>query len=281
MTEFQQIGLSWRRLLPAFLLRESIERIDDARDELDEILYAIIRERRAQGSEGDDLLGRLLEATDEEGAQMTDQQLRDEVATLFLAGHETTALALSYALLFLARHPPARARLREEVDEVLGGRPATMADVPALRFTDAVIRESMRLYPPVYAIGREALEDCVIAGWVVPRGAQVLMPQWTVHRDPRWFSDPEAFLPERWLDGLADRLPRFAYFPFGGGARVCVGNHFATLEAILVLATLMQHLDVRADPGFRLTLSPSVTLRPRRGVQLDLRRRPPSPFQNH
>ena len=272
MTEFQQSALSWRRLLPEFLLRESLDRIAEGKRELDEIIYGIIRERRARTEGGDDLLGRLLAATDDEGAQMTDVQLRDEVATVFLAGHETTALALSYAMLLVARHPPVQATLRAEIGRVLGTRAATMADVAQLRFTDAVVREAMRLYPPVYAIGREALEDRTIAGWVVPRGAQVLMTQWAVHRDPRWFAEPETFLPERWLDGLAERLPRFAYFPFGGGARVCVGNHFATLEAVLVLATLVQHLELRVEPDFRVELSPSVTLRPRRGVRLDVRR---------
>jgi cytochrome P450 len=273
MTEFQQVALSWRRLLPGFMNRDSMARLDEGRQALDEIIYGIIRERRDRDHDGDELLGRLLAATDDEGAQMTDVQLRDEVATLFLAGHETTALALSYALLLVARHPHVQLRLREEVDRVLGSRNGTMADVAQLRFTDAVVRESMRLYPPVYAIGREALEDCEIGGFVVPRGAQVLIPQFAVHRDPRWFAEPETFLPERWLDGLAERLPRFAYFPFGGGARVCVGNHFAMLEAVLVLATLVQHLELRAEPDFRVELSPSVTLRPRGGVRLNVERR--------
>jgi cytochrome P450 len=151
---------------------------------------------------------------------------------------------------------------------VLAGRTARLEDFAKLVYTDAVVRESMRLYPPAYAIGREALVDREIAGWVIPRGAQVLVPQWVVHRDPRWFAEPDAFRPERWQGGLADRLPRFAYFPFGGGARVCVGNHFAMLEAVLALATIAQHVRVRPDGDRRVHLSPSVTLRPRDGVRL-------------
>ncbi|MCH9682032.1 MAG: cytochrome P450, partial [Deltaproteobacteria bacterium] len=190
----------------------------------------------------------------------------------FLAGHETTALALSYALHLLAEHPHAARRLAEEVDRVVGARPATVDDVPNLPFTDAVLRESMRLYPPAYLVGREVVEPVEIAGFPIAAGAQVLTPQWVVHRDPRWFRAPEVFLPERWLDGLASRLHRFAYFPFGGGPRVCVGNHFAMLEGVLVLATLAQSLRV-GSVGHSLALMNSVTLRPTTGVWLDVQRR--------
>jgi len=275
MHGFQSSYLTWRRMLPAWANQSSLAVLDGARTRLDAILFDIIHARRTEARDRDDLLGRLLAAQDEDGSRMTDAQLRDEVATLFLAGHETTALALSYALDLLARHPDAAASLHAEVVRVLGSRPARLADVPALPFTDAVVRESMRLFPPAYAIGREALEDREVAGWVVPRGAQVLLPQWVVHRDPRWFDDPDAFRPQRWLGDLEKRLPRFAYFPFGGGARVCVGNHFAMLEAVLVLATIAQHVRVRADGAPPLTFSPSVTLRPRAGVPLVVERARP------
>jgi cytochrome P450 len=272
MAGFQASYLSWRRMLPGWMNKERFAALDRARARLDAILFEIIRARRAEHRDRDDVLGRLLAAQDEDGSRMTDPQLRDEVATLFLAGHETTALALSYALDLLARHPEQAATLASEAARVLGGRAARLADVPALVYADAVVRESMRLFPPAYAIGREALEDREIAGWVVPRGAQVLVPQWVVHRDARWFVAPDDFRPERWLDGLADRLPRFAYFPFGGGARVCVGNHFAMLEAVLALATLAQHVRVRPDGDRRVALSPSVTLRPKDGVRLVVER---------
>ena len=259
-------------MLPGWVNRESFAALDRARARLDTILYGIIRTRRAEGRDRDDVLGRLLAAQDDDGSRMTDLQLRDEVATLFLAGHETTALALSFALDLLARNPAVAATLRAEVEHVLGTRTARLDDVQALVYTDAVMRESMRLYPPAYAIGREALVEREIAGWVIPRGAQVLVPQWVVHRDARWFDDPLVFRPERWLGNLAERLPRFAYFPFGGGMRVCVGNHFAMLEAVLALATIAQHVRVRPDGEHRVQLSPSVTLRPKDGVRLIVER---------
>lgn len=276
MGEFLRSELSWRRLLPSFFKEASAGRLEKGREELDGMLLRMIDERRRAGIDGDDLLGRLLAATDDEGHRMSDAQLRNEVATLFLAGHETTALTLSFGLYLLAAHPGVQRRLAEEIQTVVGDRPVTLADVPKLPFCDAVVRESMRLYPPAYVIGREALEDVQIGGWTIPRGAQVLLPQWTVHRDVRWYDNPLAFEPERWLDGLADRLPRFAYFPFGGGARVCVGKHFAMLEAALCIATLMQHVEVSADPSFELELMPSVTLRPAGGVRVDVSRRAPS-----
>jgi cytochrome P450 len=274
MEGFHRAHLSWRRLLPRVANQETFDALDSAGAQLDELFFGIIAKRRQrEGGYGDDLLGRLLAARDDDGIGMTDDQVRDEVATIFLAGHETTALSLSFTLLLLAQHPEVQAKAVAEVDAVLGSRPATMADVASLPFIDAVIKESMRVYPPVYMFGRQALEDVEIGGWVVPRGAQVLTPVWAIHRDARWYDDPETFAPQRWLDGLAERLPKYAYLPFGGGARVCVGNHFATLEAVLGLATLLQHLRVRPDPTFELDLLTSVTMRPRTGVRVVLQRR--------
>jgi len=274
MEGFHRAHLSWRRLLPRVANQATHDELARARAQLDELFYGIIRQRRQRpGGYGDDLLGRLLAARDDDGTGMTDDQVRDEVATIFLAGHETTALSLSFTLLLLARHPEVQARAREEVDSVLGDRAATMADVASLPFIDAVLKESMRVYPPVYMFGREALEDVEIAGWVVPRGTQVLTPVWAIHRDARWYDEPEVFRPQRWLDGLADRLPKHAYLPFGGGARVCVGNHFAMLEGVLGLATLLQHLEVSPVEDFELDLLTSVTLRPKHGVSVRLKRR--------
>lgn len=276
LEEFHHVYLTWRRLLPMALKRDPMERQDKAGKKLDALFYSIIRARREdENGYGDDLLGRLLSARDDSGTGMTDLQVRDEVATLFLAGHETTALALSFALLLLARNPKVQTRLREEIDGVLGKRRACMDDVAELPYTDAVIKEAMRILPPVYMFGREALEDLEIGGWWVRRGTQVLMPVWTIHRDERWYEDPLVFRPERWLDGLADRLPKHAYMPFGGGPRVCVGNHFAILSAIMGLVTLMQTHEVSEVNGFELDLMTSVTLRPRGGVRVRLDRREP------
>jgi cytochrome P450 len=240
---------------------------------LDQIIYEIIAARRAQPGDGEDLLGRLLTTGDETGAVMTDQQLRDELLTLFLAGHETTALTLSFAFYLLSVNPAAAARLTAELDEVLGSRSPTAADVPRLRYAGWVIHESMRLYPPAWSIGREAVADCEIGGYPVPKGTQLALVQWLVHRDARWFEDPDAFRPERWDKDLVRRLPRCAYFPFGDGPRVCIGNHFALLEATLLLATVLQRFQLEMAPGATLRLVPSMTLRPAGGLRMVVRER--------
>jgi cytochrome P450 len=244
--------------------------------ELDAILRDTIARRRAGGAHGDDLLARLLSAHDEEGG-MTDQELRDELMTLLLAGHETTALAVSFCLYLLGQHPEAEARLAAELEEVLQGRPATSADVGRLRYTEWVLRESLRLYPPAPSIGREALSDCEVGGYFVPKGAQLALVQWVVHRDGRWFDEPETFKPERWDNDLARRLPRCAYFPFGDGPRVCIGNHFAMMEGVLILATICQRYRMTPAPGFTLQLLPSITLRPKGGVRMVPAERTASP----
>jgi cytochrome P450 len=241
--------------------------------DLNAVIYDLIARRRADGPGGEDLLSRLLTLRDEAGQGMTDRQLRDEVVTLFLAGHETTALALSYCFHLLATHPEAEARLSAELAEVLRGRPPTSADVPRLRYAEWVVKESMRLYPPAPSIGREAIHDCEIGGYHVPKGTQIGLMQWIVHRDPRWFDDPTAFKPERWDNDLVKRLPRGAYFPFGDGPRVCIGNHFAMMETVLILATLLQRYRLELAPGYRLELFPSITLRPKHGVQVVVRER--------
>jgi cytochrome P450 len=239
--------------------------------DLDALVYRIIGERRAAGVERQDLLGMLLAARDEAGQGMTDRQLRDEVMTLLLAGHDTTALALTWAFVLLAQTPSARNALEAEVDAVLSGRVPSASDVSNLRYTDCVVTETLRLYPTAWAIGREALRDTVIAGHHVRRGTTVLIVPWVMHRDPRFFDAPDAFQPERWANGLAERLPRFAYLPFGGGQRVCIGSGFAQLEATLLLATLTQHfrLDL-ADPMAPIDPWPVVTLRTKADVPMRL-----------
>jgi cytochrome P450 len=240
---------------------------------LDAIIYRLIAERRSGGADRGDLLSLLLHARDvEDGAGMSDRQVRDEAMTLFLAGHETTALALSWTWYLLARHPECEARLAEEWRQVLGGRNPTFDDLPRLRYTERVILESLRLYPPAPSIGREALAACSLGSFHVPAGTTVLMSPWVVHRDPRWFDRPEEFLPDRWADGTAQR-PKYAYFPFGGGPRLCIGNSFALMEAVLVLATLGQRYRFTLVPDHPVTTWPTITLRPRDGIRAVLQAR--------
>jgi cytochrome P450 len=235
------------------------------------MIYGIIRHHRDSGRDSGDLLSRLLAARDDEcGGSMTDQQLRDEVVTLMLAGHETTALVMFYAFYRLAQAPEAEDRLAHELDSELGDRPATVRDVPNLKYTEWVIREAMRLYPPAWGIGREALADCEIGGYFVPKGTQIFLVQWLVHRDGRWFDQPESFKPERWDNDLIKRLPRGAYFPFGDGPRICIGNHFAMMEAVLLLATIARRYRLLIEPGQTLELLPSITLRPQQPICMRL-----------
>ena len=221
-----------------------------AQQALDEVIYGIIAARRAGGEDRGDLLSMLLHAQDTEGTGggMTDRQLRDEVITLFLAGHETTANALSWTWVLLARHPDVEQRLHAELDGVLQGRAPSADDVARLPYTRAVVAESMRLYPPAWTLGRRALEDYHWAGHDIPKGALVLMSQWIVHRDARFWPEPDRFMPERWQEESKDR-PRFAYFPFGGGNRLCVGEGFAWTEAMIVLATIAGRWRLPLDPG--------------------------------
>ena len=242
---------------------------------LDATIGRIIAERRASGVDTGDLLSMLLHATDTEGdgTGMTDQQLRDEAITLFIAGHETTANALSWTWLLLARTQAAEHALHDEVDRVLGDRLPTMDDLPQLPMTRAIIAESMRLYPPAYIIGRRAMEPYSVGGFEFPARTLFLCPQFIVHRDPRWWPEPDRFRPERWLDaGATAARPKMAYFPFGAGTRICVGEQFAWMEAILVLATLARRWRVRVD-GPDPALEPIITLRPKDGLAARLERR--------
>ena len=240
---------------------------------LDAIVGRIIAERRAGGEDRGDLLSMLVAAQDaDDGTRMTPRQLRDEVMTLFLAGHETTAVTLSWAWYLLAQHPEATARLEAELQEVLGGRAPGIADLPRLAYTAGVVSESLRLFPPAYALGRQALVASELGGLPVARGEIVLAPAWVIHRDRRWFDKPNEFLPERWDGDLAKRLPRFAYFPFGGGPRQCIGSAFALMEATLILAAVAQRVRLTLVPGQRITPTPYVTLRPEPGIRMRVRR---------
>jgi cytochrome P450 len=253
--------------VPRWLPTPLHRRIDRAVATLDAILFRFIAQRRAGGGPQDDLLSLLLHARDEgDGKGMTDRQVRDEAMTLFLAGHETTALALSWAWYLLATHPDAEARLAQEWRTVLGGRPPTAEDLPRLRYTEMVVLEALRLYPPAAVFGRQALRECELGGYRVPRGMTVIMSPWVLHRDPRWWDDPEAFRPERWEAGHPARTPKYAYVPFGGGPRLCIGSGFALMEAVLVLATLGQRYRFTVAPGHPVELFATFTLRMRHGL---------------
>ena len=241
---------------------------------LDRLVYRFIAERRADPGDRGDLLSMLLQARDDDGQGMSDVQLRDEVITLFLAGHETTAIALSWTWYLLARHPEAEARLAAELEAVLAGRAPALEDLPRLVYAEQVVKEAMRLYPPAYAFGREALADCEIGGYRVPAGATVFISQWAVHRDPRFFgADAEAFRPERWTAEFEAALPRYAYLPFGGGPRVCIGNRFAMMEAVLLLATVARRFRLPLASDREVAPFPSITLRPVGGVPVRLQAR--------
>ena len=262
------------RLVPRWVPTPANRRSARAIRDLDRVVFRIIAARRSGGKDRGDLLSILLHAQDaDDGSRMTDRQVRDEVMTLFMAGHETTAVALSWSWYLLGQHPEVDARLAEELRTVLGGRLPTVADLPRLTYTERVVTESMRLYPPAYAMGRQAVRATEVGGLPVARGVIAVLPTWVVHRDPRWFHEPDAFRPERWEDERTRRLPRYAYFPFGGGPRQCIGNAFAMMEAVLLLATVAQRFRLSLVPGQRVTPTPYVTLRPEPGVRMLVARR--------
>ena len=246
-------------------------RVKRAVRELDEIVNRIIHERRAGGDNGD-LLSMLIAARDEDGTSMTDRQLRDEIMTFLLAGHETTAVSLSWTWYLLSQHPEAARKLRQELRDVLGGRTPQLEDLARLPYTDKVVKESMRLYPPAWSLARSVAKETDIGGYRVPVGANVVMSPWIMHRDPRFFDHPEQFDPDRWADPSTQQLPRFAYFPFGGGPRLCIGASFAMMEANLLLAAIGQRFELRLVPGHPVTPQPGITLRPRHGMRMSVGR---------
>jgi cytochrome P450 len=259
---------AWR-FVPKVVPGRHRREVAQARQALDALIYRLID--RARTSEGSDaLLHRLIAACDDQGMGMTDEELRDELLTLFLAGHETTSLLLSFTLWMLAEHPEVQERLHDELDRVLG------SDVPGpdilrqLPFMDAVLDETLRLYPPVWAIARELVEPLDLGPATLEVGAKVVISMWMLHRDPRFWIGPERFRPDRWRNGETDDLHRMAFLPFSDGARVCVGNHFAKMEAGIVLARVLQQRGVAPVPGYAPDFVASVTLRPRNGVHVRL-----------
>jgi cytochrome P450 len=246
-------------------------RFRNAAATLRKIVLDIIAERRREGRDHGDLLSMLLAVRDgETGEGMKDEQLRDEVLTLILAGHETTATALSWTWYLLSQNPEAESKLHTELDRVLGGCPASVSDLPNLNYTGMVIDEAMRLYPPVWAVGREAIADDEILGYRVLKGSNVLLSQWLAHHHPAFWENPSRFEPERFSAERAAGRPRYAFFPFGGGPRMCIGNLFALTEAQIVLATVAQKYRLRVPPDHAIELHPLVTLRPRYGVKVAL-----------
>jgi cytochrome P450 len=267
-----------RMLLPFWsLLRhvptERNRRLARAQQKLDAIILGLIAQRRAENRDRGDLLSMLLAAedADQPDKRLTDREIRDQALTLFLAGHETTANALAWTWHLLALHEAERQRMKKELDEVLGdGRLPGLEDMPRLRYTTAVVSESMRLLPPVWVVGRRAVEDVTIGDIAVPRRTIVIMSQYVVHRDARFWPDPERFLPERWLTEAPER-PKFAYFPFGGGGRVCIGESFAWAEGVLMLAVMARRWRLEPVAGHPVEFNPTVTLRPKHGLRMVVR----------
>lgn len=247
------------------------ERYQAATKMLDQTINAIIHERMQSSVERHDLLGMFLAARDDDNQPMSIQQLTDECKTMFLAGHETTALTLTWMMWLLIQHPYELATLRREISDVLGTRTATMADMANLPYTERVIRESMRLYPPAYTISRHSIEPVEIGGYQIPADKDVHMSQYAMHRDARWYPNPHAFVPDRWTAEFRAQLPKYAYFPFGGGPRLCIGQQFALLEATIILTRMLQHGEWALAGWQRITPQPSITLRPKQAVMMTLR----------
>lgn len=268
---FMPMGSLYARFVPTRKNR----RLMRGRKRLDDIIYGIINERKQSGETGTDLLGMLLASREEGGGEgMSARQARDEAMTLFLAGHETTAIGLSWTWRLLSENPEVREKLEAELESVLGGRTPTYEDYPKLAYTRKVFQESMRIYPPAYAAGRRVMQEYEIGGYTLPpKRTMLFVSPYLHHHDPRLFPDPERFDPDRWTPAFESGLHKFAYFPFGGGPRVCIGANFAWMEAVLVIATLAQRWRLHMVPGQDITLSPRITLRPNPGIQMRLERR--------
>ncbi len=242
---------------------------EHALSRLDAAVYRIIQERRATGQDHGDLLSMLLLARDEEdGHTMTDVQVRDEAMTIFLAGHETSANAMAWSWYLLAQHPEVEAQWHAELEEVLAGRAPRMEDVPRLPLTGRIFSEALRLYPPLWAVGRRALQDCEIGGYAIAAGSVILLSSYVTQRDARWFPEPTQFKPERWTAEARAERPKFSYFPFSAGSRACLGEAFASMEGVLCLAALAQKWRLEIIPQHRIALQPQLTLRARHGIKM-------------
>ncbi len=245
---------------------------DQARSRMDQVIYRIIRERRGAAADGRDLLSLLLQARDEEGdgSGMTDLQVRDELMNIFLAGHESTANALTWTWYLLSQNPDAETRLHREVDEILGGRRPRMEDAGQLSYTGMVFSEALRLYPPLWSIARQAIGEVEIGGYTIPAGSVIILSQYVTQRDQRFFPDPDRFDPLRWTPEEQAARPKYCYFPFSAGSRQCIGEPFAWMEGVLCLATLAQRWRMKLAPGHRVALQPALTLRAKNGMLMDL-----------
>jgi len=244
-------------------------RVRAAREALETLVYRMIAERRAKGLR-DDLLSLLMQ---EGEGKLTDRQIRDHAMVIFLGGTESLANTLTWTWYLLSQHPEVEARLHAELQSVLGDRPPTVEDLEKLTYTRKVLAESLRLYPPAWNLTRRTVADCEIGGYRVPAGSYIIMSQWVVHHDPRYYPEPFRFDPERWMPELQAARPKYAYFPFGGGARVCIGEHLAWLQGTLLLATLAQRWQLRLAPGHPVVLRQRINLRPKDGMQMTLTER--------
>jgi cytochrome P450 len=269
----------WMMMLPFADVLERLpvprlRRARMARARLDAIIYRMIADRRTSGRDHGDLLSMLLTAQDEdEGGGMTDQQVRDEAMTIFLAGHETTANALTWTWYLLSQYPDVEATLHAEVDRVLQGRLPTIKDLASLSYVERVVTESMRLYPPAWIIGRRAIAEYQLGQYVAPPRSILVMSPYIMQRDPRFYADAERFDPDRWTPEFRAALPKFAYFPFGGGPRQCIGESFAWMELILLVATIAQQYRLRLVPGHPVEPQPLITLRARHGMRMTIEQR--------
>ncbi len=260
-------------LLPEWVPLPSIRRSKEALARMDDVVYGLIDERRRATDldERNDLLSALVSALDD-GSGMSRKQLRDELLTLFLAGHETTSHALTWTLYLLSQDTEHRSAVATEAASILEARAAKADDFPALEFAGRCLDEGMRLYPPAYVISRTALEDVEIGGYDIPKGAEVLVWIYHTHHDARWYPEPERFDPDRWLPEAVAARPKMAYLPFGGGTRTCVGKHLALMEARLILSTLAQHVELSLVAGHEVVKDPTVTLAPKHGMRMRVRR---------
>lgn len=261
---FAIMGASATTLLkpPSWMPTERNRRLKAGREKLNAIYERVMTEWRKTGEDRGDLLSMLMMARYDDGSPMSDKQIMAELGTIFLAGHETTATALTFAWYALSQHPHIVEKLHEEVDRVLAGRPATLLDLKELVYTEQIIKETMRLYPPATGVTRVAIEDVEIGGYLIKKGQNVTVPFWILHRDERWYTDPLKFDPSRWQAEIEEQLPRYAYLPFGAGPRVCVGNQFAMMEAQFVLATIAQNFEMNLEPGTHIKPEVRFTLHP-------------------
>lgn len=274
--EISDYDFTWYDFMPQWLPTRINRMRKPARALLDGLIDGMIAERRAHAVNGvvedkGDLLSMLMLAEDEQGRRLNDTEVRDEAINLFVAGHETTSNALTWTWYLLAQNPDAAAKLHTELDSVLAGRKPTLRDLGALPYTQQVLKEAMRLYPPAWTLNsRQAAADVVIDGYTIPKGRRLFIAPYVMHHLPQYFADPDAFRPERFTPAFEESLPRYAYMPFGGGPRVCIGNAFAMMEAQLVLATVAQEYALQLAPDAKVATRPMITLTPKYGMRMQV-----------